>query len=78
MKRRGHDWSQSLTIVEPYISAIEMALRNRLRRQRKLSDFGLYSSLVNVEGSKRLTGVVFELLAQEKVQPTEPDYTWSC
>jgi len=72
VKRRGNDLSQSLIIVEPITLVVEMALRNQLRRETQAERLALYRSLANVEDSRRLAGVVYESLAQEKLQQQNP------
>ena len=67
VRRRGR-LSERLTIVEPITTAVDMAIRNQLKRETQTERLLLYRSLTNVEGSRRLAGVLYELLAQEKLQ----------
>jgi hypothetical protein len=67
VRRRG-DLSRRLSTVEPITAVVDMAIRNQLRRETQAEQFILYRSLVNVEGTRRIAGVPYELLAQEKLQ----------
>jgi hypothetical protein len=70
----GDDWS--LSTVEIITPAAEMAVRNQLRRETEAEQFKLYRSLASVGVSRGLAGVVYELMAQEKLRlqsPITPD-----
>ena len=67
VRRRGR-LSERLTIVEPITAAVDMAIRNQLKRETQTERLFLYRSLANIEDCRRLAGILYELLAQEKLQ----------
>jgi hypothetical protein len=72
LKRRGNDLSRALVVVELITLDVEMALRNQLRKETQAERLALYRSLANLEAARRLAGVVYESLAQEKLQQQNP------
>jgi len=49
---------------EPITHAVKLELRNQLRKETRAAQIKLYKSLENVEGTRRIAGLVFESLAQ--------------
>ena len=57
VRRRGR-LSQGLSTVEPITVAVEMEIRNQLKGETQAELYMLYRSLVNVEESRRIAGVL--------------------
>ncbi|KAH9050181.1 hypothetical protein EDB84DRAFT_1555539 [Lactarius hengduanensis] len=51
--------------VEPITHMIKLKIRNQLRTETRAARIRLYKALTNVEGTRRIAGVVYESLAQE-------------
>jgi hypothetical protein len=66
--QRGDEWFRR-TVV-PITPAVEMALRDQLRKETQAEQLRLYHSLTNVEGSgpwsSRLASVVYDLLEERE------------
>ena len=54
--------------VEPITHAVEVAFRVQLWKQSRAEQLQLYCYLANVAGMRRFAGLVFESLAQSKLQ----------
>ncbi|KAI9438109.1 hypothetical protein H4582DRAFT_1878695 [Lactarius indigo] len=50
--------------LEPITQMIKLELRNQLQKETRAARIALYKSLENVEGTRRIAGVVYESLAQ--------------
>ena len=72
VRRRG-DLSRRLSTVEPITAVVAKKIRNQLGRDTRAERLILYRSLVNVEGSRRLASIPYELLAQEMLQQHDYD-----
>ncbi|KAH9017577.1 hypothetical protein EDB85DRAFT_2096392 [Lactarius pseudohatsudake] len=59
------DWG--CASVGPITDAVRIALRNQLRNEMQAEQLQLYRSMANVKGTRRIAGVVFELLAHSKL-----------
>ncbi|KAH8996620.1 hypothetical protein EDB92DRAFT_1793737 [Lactarius akahatsu] len=51
--------------VEPITHMIKLKIRNQLRTETRAARIRLYKTFTNVEGTRRIAGVVYESLAQE-------------
>lgn len=54
--------------TEPITYAVELELRNQLRKATRTAQIKLYKSLASIEGTRRIAGLVFESLAQGTLQ----------
>ena len=54
--------------TEPITHAVELELRNQLRKATRTAQIKLYKSLARVEGTRRIASLVFESLAQGTLQ----------
>ncbi|KAI9434189.1 hypothetical protein H4582DRAFT_1856074 [Lactarius indigo] len=54
--------------LEPITHMVKLELRNQLQKETRAMRIILYKSLANVEGTKRIAGVVYESLAQELLE----------
>ncbi|KAH9172123.1 hypothetical protein EDB89DRAFT_1851565 [Lactarius sanguifluus] len=62
------DWGHPS--VGPIAHAVRIALQNQLQKESPAELLQLYKSLANVEGARRIAGLVFESLAQSKATTT--------
>ncbi|KAH9176577.1 hypothetical protein EDB89DRAFT_1846156 [Lactarius sanguifluus] len=53
---------------EPITHMIKLKLRTQLRKETRAARIAFYKSLANVEGTRRIAGVVYESLAQEMLE----------
>lgn len=54
--------------TEPITYAVELELRNQLRKATRTAQIKLYKSLASIEGTRRIAGLKFESLAQGTLQ----------
>ena len=54
--------------LEPITHVVKMELRNQFRKESRAAQIQLYRRLVNVEGTRRIAGLVFESLAQSMLE----------
>lgn len=54
--------------VEPITRGVEIALRDKLRKEERKAQFELYSHLSSVEGTRRTAGVVFEAMGHSRLE----------
>ncbi|KAH9036897.1 hypothetical protein EDB84DRAFT_1416475, partial [Lactarius hengduanensis] len=62
----GQEFSYGLS--EPITHMIKLKLRTQLRKETRAARIALYKKLANVEGTRRIAGVVYESLAQEMLE----------
>ncbi|KAH9006497.1 hypothetical protein EDB86DRAFT_2795089, partial [Lactarius hatsudake] len=66
LPRDGDDDDKfSYNRVEPITHMIKLKIRNQLRRETRAARIRLYKTFTNVEGTRRIAGVVYESLAQD-------------
>ncbi|KAH9172639.1 hypothetical protein EDB89DRAFT_2229267 [Lactarius sanguifluus] len=62
------DGKFSRSRLEPITRMVKLKLRDQLRKETRAARIGLYKSLANAEGTRRIAGVVYESLAQEMLE----------
>ncbi|KAH9009986.1 hypothetical protein EDB83DRAFT_2234549 [Lactarius deliciosus] len=62
------DGKFSLSRLEPITRMIKLKLRNQLRKETRAARIDMYKDLANIEGTKRIAGVLYESLVQDMLE----------